>query len=67
MNKVVIKKERCKACGFCIRECPKKAISMTNETNSKGYTTIKIDIEKCISCGVCYWVCPDCVFELEAM
>ncbi len=66
MSKVNLNTERCKACGFCIRVCPKKAIEMTAELNSKGYTLVKIDEAKCIKCGVCFWVCPDSVFEVEA-
>jgi 2-oxoglutarate ferredoxin oxidoreductase subunit delta len=66
LSKVIMHKERCKACGFCIRECPRKAIAMTAETNSKGYTPVRVDDAKCVGCGICYWVCPDCVFEVEA-
>ena len=66
MSKMVLNNEWCKACSRCILECPKKAISMTEVINSKGYATVKIDDAKCSKCGVCFWVCPDCVFELEA-
>lgn len=64
LSKVKINAERCKACGLCIRECPRKAIRMTEHMNEKGYTVVEIDDEKCIKCGICYHMCPDCVFEL---
>lgn len=64
MSKVKISKERCKSCGICIRECPKKAISISSEVNEKGYKVVCIDDEVCIGCGICYHMCPDCVFEL---
>ena len=45
MSKVKIAKERCKACGYCIRECPRKAISFSEHMNEKGYKYIQ---EMCI-------------------
>ena len=66
MSKVNVNREWCKACGFCIRECPRQAIATTAEPNGKGYAAVAIDDAKCIKCGVCYWVCPDSVFEVEA-
>lgn len=66
MSKVKVNTEWCKACGFCVRECPKQAIEMTSELNGKGYTHIRVDEAKCVKCGVCYWACPDSVFEVEA-
>ena len=65
MSKVSINAECCKACGICIRECPRKAISFGDTLNAKGYKTVVIDDEKCIGCGICYTMCPDCVLELE--
>jgi NADH:ubiquinone oxidoreductase subunit F (NADH-binding) len=46
-----INKDRCTACGLCVRNCPVKAIS--GDRQSK-YT---IDMAKCIGCGNCYEVC----------
>lgn len=65
MSKMKINRDRCKACECCIRECPQKAIFLTDELNKKGYRSVRIEDEKCIRCGICYHVCPDCVFELE--
>ena len=31
MNKVKLEIERCKGCGYCVAECPKKAISFTGD------------------------------------
>ncbi|PID75870.1 MAG: oxidoreductase [Deltaproteobacteria bacterium] len=55
--------ERCKSCGYCVLTCPKKALSFSETTNSRGYTTVALDTEKCIVCGICYSVCPDYVYE----
>lgn len=64
MKKLVIHKNRCKACGFCIDQCPKDALSFEEEFNESGYAAVISDDSLCIKCGICYRVCPDSVFEL---
>ena len=64
MEKSKTNTQRCKGCYYCVKACPKNAISISNNVNSKGYVVIKVDEEKCIGCGVCYTVCPDYVFEI---
>lgn len=58
--------DRCKGCGFCVRECPKKALSFSEEVNRKGYAVAVIDTALCVACATCYTVCPDYVFEQRA-
>ena len=55
--------ERCKECGYCIRNCPAGALSFSDVVNRKGYRTVSLDSGKCTCCAVCYTVCPDNVFE----
>ncbi len=43
--KVETRPERCKECGLCVVDCPKKAISFAEETNSAGYHYTVIDDE----------------------
>lgn len=64
MGKVKFDVSRCKGCGYCVDECPKKAISFTGNIGEKGYDTITINDDLCIACGSCYRVCPDRVFEI---
>lgn len=64
MSKVKIETERCKACGICIRECPRKAISFSEHMNSKGYKYIQVDEEKCVQCGICFNMCPDWAIQV---
>ena len=45
------KEAKCKDCYKCLRECPVKAIAVTNHQ-------AKIVDEKCILCGTCTRVCP---------
>lgn len=62
--KVLVRSERCKQCGYCVANCPKKAISFQEEISATGYRPAVIDEEKCIGCGICYSMCPDWVFEI---
>lgn len=64
MKKVNVDTERCKACGYCVRHCPKKAVGFSGHFNGNGYNYVVIDDEKCIGCGICYTTCPDQVFEV---
>ncbi|CAH2213805.1 4Fe-4S binding protein [Tepidibacter aestuarii] len=64
MEKLILHKESCKSCHYCINICPKDAISLSSYMNSKGYQTIKVDEEKCVKCGSCYVMCPEYVFEI---
>lgn len=64
MAKAKSNPERCKGCYYCIKACPKDAISTMDTTNKKGYVPVVVDQEKCIGCGMCYRVCPDYCFEI---
>ncbi len=64
-EQLIISKDRCKACGYCIEVCPKKALKFSSYTNSKGYSAVEVDADLCITCAQCYRVCPDYVFEIK--
>lgn len=64
---VIIDQVRCKGCGLCVRNCPKKilALSQTN-TNVKGYqTAVVVDISACIACAACARTCPDVAITVQ--
>ncbi len=65
----VIDKERCKGCGLCIENCPRKILEMGTDINSFGaYYTTCVDKSQCIACGACALMCPDAaidVFEIK--
>lgn len=65
MIKLIMDTDRCKSCGYCIRDCPVKALQRSAQLNSEGYTYVEVDETRCILCGTCYTVCPDLVFELR--
>lgn len=46
-----VDKNKCKRCGYCIRACPEKAISI-----KKGFP--KWNKRKCIMCYCCHELCP---------
>ncbi len=63
-NIIKVRTERCKECGLCVVNCPKKAIEFEEKINQSGYRAVQVKNELCIACGVCYTMCPDGVYEI---
>jgi NAD-dependent dihydropyrimidine dehydrogenase PreA subunit len=54
-----VDKNRCVACGVCVKECPKKAVSVW-----KGcYAAVAEEL--CVGCGKCAKVCPAGCIEVK--
>lgn len=51
---MTITQENCMGCGLCAAECPKGAISFTDDS---GFVLPVIDTAACIDCGKCVKVC----------
>ena len=64
MGKIQIHTERCKGCYYCVESCPKKALSVSEHKNDKGYQYVEVDDALCVACGTCFEVCPDYVYEI---
>jgi len=64
MNKPSVVQNLCKSCGFCVKFCPKQAITIGNERNMKGHYFPVVDPEKCVGCGTCALVCPEAAIDM---
>ena len=65
MAKIVVKSERCKSCGYCIKFCPKNVLEIGHEVNSKVYEdVVPTNMDACIDCCMCGSICPDGAIEI---
>lgn len=65
-GRVVINKEWCKGCGFCVGFCPKGVLAISEEFNSKGYHPPYVKAEEdCTQCELCGMYCPDFAIWFE--
>ena len=57
---VVVNRESCKGCGFCVEFCPTEALELEKGYNAKGYhPPLLATPEKCNGCDMCGLFCPD--------
>ncbi len=49
---ISVERENCVACGTCIKECPRNAVSVY-----KGCYAV-VDLQLCVGCGKCAKMCP---------
>ena len=64
-GRVLIDKERCKGCDYCVEFCPRGALRMSEELSPKGYRLAAVaDESKCLSCGLCEILCPEFAIHL---
>lgn len=61
MSYITIDKNKCKACGLCILECPKGLIKFGEETNNLGNNIVAFcdPDNECLGCAMCATRCPD--------
>jgi 2-oxoglutarate ferredoxin oxidoreductase subunit delta len=59
-GEVIVDRERCKGCYFCVEFCPTDVLVMSEDFNLKGYHFPEIAAaDKCTGCGLCGAYCPD--------
>lgn len=64
MGRIVLNKDKCKACYLCIDACPNKVLKVDDTVNALGYYPITVDADKkCVGCAICARVCPDIAIE----
>ena len=57
---IVLWKEICKGCSFCVDFCPTHCLDLSREYNPKGYHyPILARPEDCNGCDMCGLYCPD--------
>ena len=50
----------CKACEYCVFQCPMKMFKPSGQINSHGYNYMTVEQNgKCIGCLRCINICPD--------
>ncbi len=64
MGRIVLNRDKCKACYLCIDACPKKVLGKDKTVNALGYYPAAVEKqEDCIGCAMCARVCPDIAIE----
>lgn len=58
-KKALVLQKECVACGCCLKECPRKAITIIDGVFAK------IDEDLCVGCGLCQKACPASVIKME--
>ena len=57
---IIVIKDRCKGCNFCIEFCPNNVLEISTEFNIKGYHPPQVvNIDRCAFDGLCERICPD--------
>lgn len=65
MASIVVEKEYCKGCLFCVDACPKKVIGTTPAVNLKGYQyVVPLNPDDCVGCAICAVMCPEAAIEV---
>ncbi len=64
MARITVKRQMCKACGFCIESCPKGLIVIDKSLNKQGIRPVRFKGGACIGCAACAVVCPECCIEV---
>ncbi len=64
-GKIKIDVQFCKSCRFCIENCPKGAIVLSEKLNAKGYVVAEFLTDKnCTGCATCALMCPEAAIEV---
>ncbi|TNF54031.1 4Fe-4S dicluster domain-containing protein [bacterium] len=63
--KIIVDREMCKGCGYCITACPHGLIDFDDNFNAMGYHPVTaVNGALCNGCGLCSVVCPDVAIEV---
>lgn len=64
-GKIIIDKELCKGCTYCVNACPLGVIAIEEEFNKKGFFPASPAYpDKCTGCTLCAQMCPEIAIEV---
>jgi 2-oxoglutarate ferredoxin oxidoreductase subunit delta len=62
---IVIDRELCKGCAYCVDTCPLGVIIIEDTFNEKGFFPAHPrNQEKCTGCAMCARMCPEIAIEV---
>lgn len=62
---IVIDKELCKGCTYCVGACPFDVIVIEEKFNKKGFFPASpLYLDKCTGCTICAQMCPEVAIEV---
>lgn len=62
---ILIDKNLCKGCKYCIMACPNASIVIDKKFNSMGYFPAHFEhSERCTGCAICAQMCPEIAIEV---
>lgn len=65
MSKILISKDKCKGCEFCIFVCPKGVLGLDKNINGRGVRpVVVINQDACSGCALCAIMCPEACIEI---
>jgi len=65
MYNLVINEAKCKACGLCVRACPRDVLALGDHINADGYKYVVVtSVANCIGCACCAINCPDMIISI---
>ncbi len=64
-GRIVIDRELCKGCRYCVLSCTQGVIIMECEFNASGYFPARGEhMERCTGCALCAQICPEIAIEV---
>lgn len=62
---IMIDRELCKGCGYCVNACQLGLIVIEEKFNKKGvFPAHAVQDEKCTGCCMCAEMCPEIAIEV---
>lgn len=62
---IIINKELCKGCAYCVDACPFGIIVIEERFNKKGFFPASVKYpDGCTGCAVCAHMCPEIAIEV---